>query len=97
ALLGPEPERACGAGFEEARGVRVFLRQRTARQFPIERDDMFGRRAITVFSILCADTVAILGDFSCQPAFIRKRSDQIAYQLRLADAAFVPADHDQVA
>src|SRR5215831_12391662 len=68
-----------------------------ANQFPIERNDMFGGRAVAVFSMVRADTVAILRDFSCQPACIRKRRDQIAYQLRLANAARVPADHDQAA
>jgi len=52
-------------------------------------------RAIAIFAVLRAYAVAILSDFPRDPVRPREGRDHIAYQLRLADAACVPAHNDQ--
>jgi hypothetical protein len=58
---------------------------------------MIGRRAIAILTVLSAHTMAVLGDLSRDPTRIGQSSDQIADQLRFADAASVSTDDDQPA
>ncbi len=55
---------------------------------------MLIRCAIAILAILRANAVTILGDFSGNPVGPGKRGDHIADQLRLANAARVPANND---
>jgi hypothetical protein len=55
---------------------------------------MLIRRAIAILAILRADAVPILGDFSRDPVYLREGRDDVTYELRLANAARVPANHD---
>ncbi len=55
---------------------------------------MFVRRAIAILAILRANTVPVLGDFSGDPVGAGKCGDHIADQLRLANAACMPAYDD---
>jgi hypothetical protein len=55
---------------------------------------MFGGRAIAVVAIRCAYSVTVLRDFAGEPIRGRQRCNDVAHQLRFADAASVPAHHD---
>jgi hypothetical protein len=55
---------------------------------------MLRRGAIAIVAILCADAVAVLSNFSGDPMGLRERGDHVADELRLSNAAGVPADDD---
>jgi hypothetical protein len=55
---------------------------------------MLVRRAIAILAILRANAVPVLGDFSSDPVGPGKGGDDIADQLRFANAACVPANND---
>lgn len=62
-------------------------------RFPFDGAYVLIWSAIAIVAILRADAVAILGDFSCDPVSLRERPNNVANQLRLADAAGVAADY----
>jgi len=90
-LFGPQPERFPCSGGQKTGAVRSRVRLR----FPIDSADMLIWRAIAIFSILRANAVAILCDFASDPISTGKRRNHVADQLRLANAARVPANNNQ--
>ena len=50
--------------------------------------------AVAVVAVLRANAVAVLRDFSRYPVGLRESADDVAHQLRLADAARVPSNYD---
>src|SRR6266436_8882958 len=90
ALLGSEPKRSLGAGCEKPSAVCAGARLR----FPVNGADMLRRGAIAIVAILSADAVAVLRNFSGDPMGVRERGDHVAHELRLTNAAGVPADDD---
>jgi hypothetical protein len=89
-LLGAEPETPPRSGGEKSRAVGAGIRV----ALPTDRTDVLVGSAITVVSVLRADSVTILRDFSGDPIRFGQSRDDVADQLRLADAPGVPADHD---
>ena len=55
---------------------------------------MLGGGAVAVVAVSRADAMPVLGDLSGHPLCAGKGGDDIADQLRLADAAGVPADNN---
>src|SRR6266403_5526226 len=90
ALLGSQPKRSLGACCEKPRAVRAGVRLR----FPVDGADVLRRGAIAIVTVLRADAVAVLRNFSGDPMSLRERGDDVADELRLANAAGVPADDD---
>ena len=80
-----------GPSGQKTGAVRAGVRLR----FPIDGADVFIRRATAILSVLRTHAVPILGDFPGDPVRGSKRGDHLAYQLRLANAARVPANNDQ--
>lgn len=62
--------------------------------FPFDGADVFVWSAIAIVAVLGADAVAVLRDFPSDPVGLRKGADDVAHELRFADAAGVPANHD---
>ena len=89
-LLGAEPETPPRSGGEKSRAVGAGIRV----ALPTDRTDVLVGSAITVVSVLRADSVTILRDFSGDPVGLGKRGDDVADQLRLADGTRMPTDHD---
>jgi hypothetical protein len=50
--------------------------------------------ASAIVTVLRADAVTVLRDFSCDPMGLRERSDDVTDELRFANAAGVPSDDD---
>src|SRR5262249_18266102 len=97
ALLGPQPKRALCARKQKPRAVGRPRGQWRSPVLPVQCHDMVGRSAVAIFPILRADAVAVLRDFSRKPMRPWQRGDEVAHQLRLANAARMPADYNQPA
>jgi len=63
-------------------------------RFPRDGANVLVGSAIAVVAILRADAVAVLRDFSRDPIRLREGADDVAHELRLADAASVPANYN---
>ena len=90
ALLRPEPKGSLSPRRQKSGTVG----SRARLCLPTDCANVLVRRAIAVLSVLRADPMAILRDLSRDPVRLRKRGDQVAHQLRLADAPRVPADYN---
>lgn len=62
--------------------------------FPFDGANVFVGSAVAIFAVLRADAVAVLCYFASDPVCLRESADNVAHQLRLADAAGVAADYD---
>lgn len=90
ALLGPQPKRFSCAGRQKSRAISARL----AIRFPFDGANVLVGSAIAVRAVLRADAVTVLRNLSCNPVRLRKCRDDVAHQLRLADASCVPPDND---
>ena len=50
--------------------------------------------AVAIIAVLRADAMPVLRDFSSDPVGLRESADDVAHQLRFADAAGVTTDYD---
>src|SRR6266436_2083669 len=62
--------------------------------FPFYRANVLVRGAVAIVAVLRANAVAVLRDFSCDPVGFGERADDVAHQLRLANAAGVSANYN---
>ena len=92
-LFRAQPESAARTSGKKARAVGSAGRG----GFPTKRTRMLVRRAAAMLSVLRADAMSILRDLSPHEMRIWQRGNQIANQLRLADAPRVTADNDHAA
>src|SRR5450755_2332226 len=90
ALLGPQPKRFSRASGQESGAVGSCV----STLLPTDRVDVLVGSAVAVLAVLRADSVTVLRDFTGDPLGFRKRSNDVAGKLRLANAAGVPADDD---
>jgi len=63
-------------------------------RFPFDGANVFVGGAIAIVAVLRADAVAVLRYFARDPVGLRESADDVAHQLRLADAASVAANYD---
>jgi len=62
--------------------------------FPFDGANVFIGSAVAIVAVLRANAVAVLRYFTRDPIGLRKSTDDVAHQLRLANAAGVAADDD---
>jgi hypothetical protein len=62
--------------------------------FPFDGANVFVGGAVAIVAVLRADAVAVLCYFARDPVCPRESADDVAHQLRLADAAGVAANYD---
>ena len=62
--------------------------------FPFDSANVFIGGAVAIVAVLRANAVAVLRYFTRDPVGLGKSADDVAHQLRLADAASVAANYD---
>jgi hypothetical protein len=62
--------------------------------FPFNGANVLVGSAVAIIAVLRADAVAVLRDFAGGPVGFRKGADDVADELRFANAARVAANHD---
>ena len=63
-------------------------------RFPFDGANVFVGSAVAIVAVLRANAVAVLCYFARDPVCPRESADDVAHQLRLANAAGVAADDD---
>ena len=63
-------------------------------RFPFDGANVFVGGAVAIAAVLRADAVAVLRYFARNPVSLRESTDDVAHQLRFADAARVAANYD---